>query len=266
MPFSQQKIASAYFGNGRSMLLAPHPQNEIHQHRLIQVTFSINPFKVRIMDEEWLETKCVVIGTNVPHQVQAITGHQISQHIMPDNIRGKNLKRLLNDKKVIYPININTEEYYYKFITCVNENYDCKRAFKIFDESIDRITNSNDFEGAIDDRIYKAMDIISSKINSSISAAELAESVHLSEGRFMHLFTEQLGIPLRHYILFQRVTLAVKIFMGGGSLTEAALTAGFSDSAHFTRTFTGMYGVKPSTYAKLEHLYNIHYCLPPNLQ
>ncbi len=266
MPFSQQKIASAYFGTGRSMLLAPHPENETHEHRLIQVTFANNPFKVRIEGEEWLETKCVIIGTCVPHQVHAITGYQISLHIMPDNIRGKNLKHLLNGQKVIYPLNIKTDEYYNKFITCVNENYDCKRAFKIFDETIDEITNSGGFEGAIDERIYKAIDIIGSKINSTISASELAKSVHLSEGRFMHLFAEQLGIPLRHYILFQRVTLAVKIFMEGGKLTEAALTAGFSDSAHFTRTFISMYGIKPSTYAKMKHLFNIHYCLPPSLQ
>jgi AraC-like DNA-binding protein len=201
----------------------------------------------------------------VPHQVQAITGYQISQHIMPDNIRGKNLRHLLNGKNAIYPENINTEEYYNKFIMCVNENYDCRKAFKIFDETIDHLTSSEGFEGAIDERLYKAMDIISNKISSSISATELAESVHLSEGRFMHLFTEQLGIPLRHYILFQRIALACKIFMEGESLTQAAITAGFSDSAHFTRTFTGMYGIKPSTYAKLKHLFNVHYCLHSNL-
>lgn len=261
MPFSQQKIASAYFGAGRSMLLAPHLENDVHQHKLIQITFADKPFKVKIAGEDWLETKCVIIGTNVPHQVHAITGYQISQHIMPDNIRGKNLRDLLNGEKAIYPVNKNIDDWYHKFILCVNENYDCKKAFKIFDETIDLLTNSNGFEGSIDDRIFKAMEIINNKINSSISASELAESVHLSEGRFMHLFTEQLGIPLRHYILFQRITLAVKIFMQGGSLTEAALTSGFSDSAHFTRTFTAMYGIKPSTYAKLRHLYNIHYCM-----
>jgi len=36
---------------------------------------------------------------------------------------------------------------------------------------------------------------------------------------------------------------AVEIFAGGGSLTEAAHRAGFSDSAHLSRTFRRMFGI-----------------------
>lgn len=266
MSFSIQKIASAYFGTGRSMLLAPLPQNEVHQHKLVLATFSKNPFRVKIEGEDWLETKCVIIGTNVPHQVHAITGYQITLHIMPDNLRGKNLQRLLNGRKAVYPSEFDTDSYYNCFMTCVNENYDCKNAFKLFDETLDEITGSNGFQDAIDERIFRVLEIINNNITSNISASGLAESVHLSEGRLMHLFTEQLGIPLRHYILFQRITLAIKIFMDGETLTAAALESGFSDSAHFTKTFNAMYGIKPSTMTKLRHLFNIHYCLPPNLK
>ena len=36
---------------------------------------------------------------------------------------------------------------------------------------------------------------------------------------------------------------AVEAFAGGDSLTEAAHAAGFSDSAHFSRTFRRMFGL-----------------------
>lgn len=253
-------------GTGRSLLIAPLPINQMHQHKLIQLNLASSPFRVQIKGEEWVQTKCVVIGTNVQHQVHGITGHQITIHIMPDNIRGKNLESFLKGKKVIYPEDVNADEYYNRFMECVNDNVDCTKAFRIFDEAIDHVTKSDGFEGAIDNRILTALNFINIRLNTSMSASEIAESLHLSEGRFLHLFSEQLGIPFRHYILFQRITLASKLFMEGESLTEAALSAGFSDSAHFTRTYTAMYGIKPSTFAKLKHLFNIHFCLPPQLK
>jgi AraC-like DNA-binding protein len=58
-----------------------------------------------------------------------------------------------------------------------------------------------------------------------------------------HLFVEQTGLPFRTYLLWLRLTKAVAVFAGGGSLTEAAHEAGFSDSAHFSRTFRRMFGL-----------------------
>lgn len=40
---------------------------------------------------------------------------------------------------------------------------------------------------------------------------------------------------------------AVELFVGGVSLTEAAHGAGFSDSAHLSRTFRRMFGVSAAS-------------------
>jgi AraC-like DNA-binding protein len=56
------------------------------------------------------------------------------------------------------------------------------------------------------------------------------------------LFVEQTGLPFRTYLLWLRLMRGLEAFASGASLTDAALDAGFADSAHFSRTFRRMFG------------------------
>jgi AraC-like DNA-binding protein len=76
-----------------------------------------------------------------------------------------------------------------------------------------------------------------------IALADAARRVGLSTGRTSHLFVEQTGLAFRTYLLWLRMTRAVELYAAGASLTEAAHQVGFSDSAHFSRTFRRMFGV-----------------------
>jgi transcriptional regulator GlxA family with amidase domain len=62
----------------------------------------------------------------------------------------------------------------------------------------------------------------------------------------MHVFTTSVGTPLRPYLAWLRVQRAAMAIISGNSLTDAAHTAGFSDAAHMSRTFTRMLGIAPS--------------------
>lgn len=74
-------------------------------------------------------------------------------------------------------------------------------------------------------------------------ASEVAEFLNLSEGRFLHLFRDQMGIAWRPYLLWRRLLCAVNAMGGGRTATEAAYEAGFSDSAHLSRTFRKSFGL-----------------------
>jgi AraC-like DNA-binding protein len=78
------------------------------------------------------------------------------------------------------------------------------------------------------------------------SLEALAKVAGLSTGRFMHAFTESVGIPLRPYLAWLKLQRAAAAIATGSSLAEAAHGAGFSDAAHMTRSFRRMFGVKPS--------------------
>jgi AraC-like DNA-binding protein len=75
------------------------------------------------------------------------------------------------------------------------------------------------------------------------AAAEVASQLDLSEGRFLHLFREQMGIAWRPYLLWRRMICAISAMMKGRSATEAAYIAGFSDSSHLSRTFRAHFGM-----------------------
>ena len=78
------------------------------------------------------------------------------------------------------------------------------------------------------------------------SLRNLAEMAGLSPSRFIHVFTQSVGVPLRPYVLWLRLQRASGELMRGASVTEAAHSAGFSDAAHMTRTFRRMLGTTPS--------------------
>ena len=74
-------------------------------------------------------------------------------------------------------------------------------------------------------------------------AAEVASKLALSESRFLHLFSDELGISWRPYLLWRRIICAVQAMIKGSSATDAAHLAGFSDSAHLSRTFRNNFGM-----------------------
>ena len=79
-----------------------------------------------------------------------------------------------------------------------------------------------------------------------VSLDAVAASVRLSPSRFLHLFTLSVGVPLRPYVLWLRFQRGARELGRGKSVADAAYAAGFSDAAHFTRTFRRMIGATPS--------------------
>jgi len=76
--------------------------------------------------------------------------------------------------------------------------------------------------------------------------AELGQRAGLSSSRFLHLFKDVTGVPLRRYRIWNRMGAAARAIARGQSLTEAAHGAGFSSSAHFSSAFRDMFGMMPS--------------------
>jgi AraC-like DNA-binding protein len=68
----------------------------------------------------------------------------------------------------------------------------------------------------------------------------------LSVSRFLHLFSEMVGVPFRRFRIWNRLRAASGMALRGANLTGAAISAGFSDSAHFSRLHRETFGVTPS--------------------
>lgn len=83
-----------------------------------------------------------------------------------------------------------------------------------------------------------------------VGAGVLASRAGISVSRLTHLFTAQVGIPLRRYVLWSRLRIAISRVRAGDDLTAAAHGAGFADSAHLTRTTRTMFGLAPSVLSR----------------
>ncbi len=97
-----------------------------------------------------------------------------------------------------------------------------------------------------DPRITAALAWMRARLGSQIRLEDVAGAVHLSPGRFRHLFVQQTGTSLRAWLLWARVDRAVQAAFQGRSWTEAAHEAGFADAAHLTRTCRRVFGLAPT--------------------
>jgi AraC-like DNA-binding protein len=79
-----------------------------------------------------------------------------------------------------------------------------------------------------------------------MSLEKAAALVHLSPGRFAHLFKEQLGLPFRRYVLWRKLNRAMLEIGRQSTMADAAHASDFADAAHLTRTFHQMFGLAPS--------------------
>lgn len=97
-----------------------------------------------------------------------------------------------------------------------------------------------------DERILHVMRLLLDDPGDNIPIERLAGEVGISASRLAHLFKEQIGVPIRMFRTWYRLKSAVVNLRAGCSLTDAALRAGFYDSAHFTNTFRETFGLPPS--------------------
>lgn len=98
-----------------------------------------------------------------------------------------------------------------------------------------------------DARIIRVMEKIASEPQERHSIKSLADSVGMSVSNLEHLFKKEAGVPLHAFRTWLRLKMTVSSLLEGANLTDAALRAGFFDSAHFSRTFRASFGLPPSS-------------------
>ena len=102
----------------------------------------------------------------------------------------------------------------------------------------------------MDERVEAALKYVQSNLREPLTCSDVAKHVFLSEGRFSHLFKEQVGMTFAAYLIYQRVMKTYVEIINGKSITEAAIEAGFSSSTHFAETSKRLFGLSASTIRK----------------
>lgn len=225
-----------------------------HNHHALQLAFTTDkPFLMKMKDGEWGNYTSLMLASDCPHQCNASQSRIIFISVDPSSFIAKRLKEVFLKFSLFNILSGETTNNFINdlLLLLINPNdYNSirKLIFQFFAQLSGAESASS--HSVIDSRIEQAVQIIKNSHNRKITLEYIAQNVFISESRLVHLFKEQIGIPIRRYILWYRLNLAVKKIIDKKNLTEAAYSAGFSDAAHFSRTFSKVFGISPSTILK----------------
>jgi len=79
-----------------------------------------------------------------------------------------------------------------------------------------------------------------------VDLASLSHEAGLSPRQMRHTFARDVGLPMRAYLRWKRLRRAIGAVEEGASLSAAAASAGFADSAHLSRVFREQFGMTPT--------------------
>lgn len=105
---------------------------------------------------------------------------------------------------------------------------------------------------ALDPRLRTAILFLHSHYQEPLGVREIATAAHLSPSHLSALFKEQLGTTAMQHLEQLRLERAEALLrFSPHSITEIALSAGFTDSNYFARRFKAMRGLTPREFRKL---------------
>lgn len=93
--------------------------------------------------------------------------------------------------------------------------------------------------------VSAAVALLPDLLSGPVRLTDVASTVHLSADRLGRLFARDVGLSFPAYVRWARLIRAMEVARIGGTITDAAHAAGFTDSSHANRAFHEMFGVAP---------------------
>ena len=217
-----------------------------HSHHAIQIFLGLDgAAAIRPIGGEWREGRGILVRPDVEHSFHGRGASGAMLFVDPESSEGVWLQSVLADDITVAPAA--------RLQSCLAELaafrerplegmepgdlvLHCVRAFCAGAPPSRRL----------DPRVSTVLRKIRESEDLRLSLEAAAALVHLSPGRFAHLFKDQLGLPFRRYMLWRKLARAMLAIGRQSSIADAAHASDFADAAHLTRTFHQMFGIPPS--------------------
>lgn len=200
-----------------------------------------------VHDRKQYKAHGLILKSDLTHHIKANDYLGITIFLDPETEIGNFLHILFRKNKVIKLDNSLTITLF-EFFTDVVENHTSQS--EIVDYLQRALGQPITAYRKLDPRIEQIISHINSGQSKNIQFSELLQLSSLSSSRLIHLFKKEVGIPIRRYILWYKTKKALAAIASGTTIKHAANIAGFTDAAHFNRSFLSMFGNSPSNLLK----------------
>ena len=214
---------------------------DFHSHHAIQISLALGGWFQLDTEDAHLRSEVAAVAADTKHVINAegLTGIVF---IEPESAAGRAITRRLFAERELVAVETETVGDFRERLAAASTTQDDQQLVGLGRELVSALS-AGVTVSETDPRIRKIIAWAAKQIDQPISLSDALAVGGLSASRLRHLFVEQTGLPFKTYLLWLRLTRAVEVVAGGASLTQAAHEAGFSDSAHFSRTFRRMFGV-----------------------
>jgi AraC-like DNA-binding protein len=224
------------------LVWGPGYRSSKHQHHCVQLVMALKgELLVRSgPGRKWTKCRAILVKPDAPHEVEAVDVRVLLAFVESESSLGAALLAMLRSDFSIVPDS--TVAQWRRYLG------DPKR---LDAHRVEVWVRQHLLSGRrmphLHPGVRKVLQMVREEIGTGddFSLSQMAKVAGLSPSRFMHVFTEAVGVPLRPYILWLRLQLACGELMRGASIIAAAQLSGFADAAHLTRTVRRMLGMTP---------------------
>lgn len=217
-----------------------------HAHCVLQIFLSLNePLEVTVNGKK-VNGKCIIVNKNARHIFSCENKIRLSILIEPSSNFAYELIQKIDGDYLIFDNNLDRIQQKAAALMDTNDKQRYIDFIQDFAEYLGVKRNS----GILDERITALLEILQNCDCYDHTIENFARSVCLSSSRLSHLFREQIGVPLKSYILFHQLEKAFTALLRGTNITDAAMLAGFDSPSHFAATVKKWMGMPVSVSIK----------------
>ncbi|UAW99053.1 helix-turn-helix transcriptional regulator [Halopseudomonas nanhaiensis] len=232
-------------------VFAPHcffyttPHQSPSQLQPHSATILFNPFGASfevIVDQRRYATRAIALGSLVRRQIVAPPSGLIALFVMPESRLFPRFVSLgperfqLLDRDALRSADAD-------FVAMYQGRAEADQVLRAYQH----VTGLLGPQCAEEDSLHRARELMQLIAeNPGLSLEELAAAHRITYSWMSRLFSHSVGIPLRDYKNWLKRRKVWELLATDLSLTEIAHRAGFSDSAHLSRTYRRWFGMTPS--------------------
>lgn len=234
-----------FLWGGRGLYLGPVFDTGVHAHHAVQVSIALEGrFRLRTGARgRWRECEAAVVPSDQLHQADGRGAALALLYLDPESTEA----RAIAWRRGLAIEGAEIAAAQERLRRCWRESEGNEETLRACDDVVTLLTPIAAMQPQLDRRITGVLNLLRADADQRPTLASLAATVGLSTSRLIHLFRDEVGLPVRRYLLWLRLADALQRMVDAASLTEAAHAAGFADSAHLSRTFRRMLGLSPST-------------------